>query len=546
MTINYEMEKAYISVYTRKIQEESYPSGLAHSVHLAYSYDGKHYCPMNENYGVLFAKAEINTDNTLSCKSLQEPLIFARKERDFYMAMQVQQDGTGDATSKEAAKFWITKDFINFEERESVPVSKNEQPNNIVTVDRKLCEHAVLHWSRLLPVKVHVPEQITVHSLEELAAVKAEITYTDGSTSCMRVKWELDEIDPNSPGKYYISGQIAEERYPFPLLKDFGDPVVFPWEGRYYFIGTNDNLENEGFYVREADTVAGLFAENVEQHMILGVDEEKELIQTFWAPEFHVIGEELYLLFAVSGKKWGPQCHLMKLKKGGRIIEAQDWEAPVRICKKDGGWLSETGITLDMTYIKAGKSAYYVWSYREHGGTAKDSGSMLYIARVNEQMPWQLESDPVLLSRPLYSWENVGGTINNEGPYAFLANGKVYLTYSGGSCNSYTYAIGLLVASEDADLLDVQMWNKRMAPVLTYYSIEGEYGSGHNSFFVNEDGNLYITYHAEISMDSRIRCAGIHRVHFNIHGEPVFDMAAEREADDKLRNVNIVVDLENR
>ena len=65
---------------------------------------------------------------------------------------------------------------------------------------------------------------------------------------------------------------------------------------------------------READAVEGLFS-GAEEHLILDKDEERGFIQTFWAPEFHQIGGELYILFAVSGVKWGPQCHMMKLKK---------------------------------------------------------------------------------------------------------------------------------------------------------------------------------------------------------------------------------------
>ena len=117
---------------------------------------------------------------------------------------------------------------------------------------------------------------------------------------------------------------------------------------------------------------------------------------------------------------------------------------------------------------------------------------MLYIASIDEREPWRLTSEPVLLTRPLFGWENVAGTINNEGPYAFQRNGKVFLTYSGGSANRYTYALGLLTANSDSDLLDLRSWSKSMTPVLTFYSVDGEYGPGHNSFFTGSDGELMI------------------------------------------------------
>lgn len=228
-------------------------------------------------------------------------------------------------------------------------------------------------------------------------------------------------------------------------------------------------------------------------------------------------------------------------EKGGSLIAPESWEEPVRIRKKDGSFLAEDGITLDMTYLKAGERSYVVWSYRRNIGTPYDTGSMLYIAEVDEKQPWQLSSDPVLLTRPLYGWENVNHTINNEGPYAFIADGKVYLTYSGGAADGYTYALGLLTADAKDDLLDISVWKKRCTPVLSYYSVEGIYGPGHNSFFTDAQGNLMIAYHAEDALEHHLRCDGIHRVHFNIHGEPVFDLSAKRDLDPALSQVEMEV-----
>ena len=84
-----------------------------------------------------------------------------------------------------------------------------------------------------------------------------------------------------------------DESFPFPLAVGYGDPVIFPWEGKWYYISTNDNTDDIGLYVREADSVRELFLEGVTEHLILAKDEARELIQTFWAPEFHVIGDEM-------------------------------------------------------------------------------------------------------------------------------------------------------------------------------------------------------------------------------------------------------------
>lgn len=52
-----------------------------------------------------------------------------------------------------------------------------------------------------------------------------------------------------------------------------------------------------------------------------------------------------------------------------------------------------------------------------------------------------------------------------------------------------------------------------------------------------------IAYHAETSPDSTLRCDGIRRVHFDINGEPVFDMSAERDLAPGLARVEMDVDV---
>ncbi|WP_455620135.1 family 43 glycosylhydrolase [Eisenbergiella sp.] len=603
MAENYTKKEARIMVYTRETDAAQYPAGLSRSIHLACSRDGKYYEPLNNNYGILFAEAAVDEADVIHAKGVKNPRIFAMPEGGFgIIAVRVNEDGSADEDSRGSVLLWTTADFKEFKkigflslhedayvERAQCNYDKNageycilwqDEPGNCyqnevkdicsltgispahpgvyaedlpgqapegaekgnsVEISVQLCDETALYWNRLYSVKVQVPGRIHAHTPSEIEKVRASVLYSDGSCVQKQVKWELGGLDFQRQGTSRIRGTVQNEQYQFPLACGFGDPVIFPWEGRYYFIATNDNLDDVGFYVREAEDTAGLFREDTQQHLILGLDEERGFVQTFWAPEFHVIGGELYILFAISGKKWGPQCHLMKLKKGESLIDPESWEEPVRIRKKDGSFLAEDGITLDMTYLKAGERSYVVWSYRRNIGTPYDTGSMLYIAQVDEKQPWQLSSDPVLLTRPLYGWENVNHTINNEGPYAFTADGKVYLTYSGGAADGYTYALGLLTADAKDDLLDISVWKKRCTPVLSYYSMEGIYGPGHNSFFTDAQGNLMIAYHAEDALEHHLRCDGIHRVHFNIHGEPVFDLSAKRDLDPALSQVEMEV-----
>ncbi len=524
-------DRAVIHVYTRPVCADSYPEGLAHSVHFAFEAQDTGVIPFNKNYGILFAEGRISARNTIVPLGVRSPCIFQEPDGTICVCGErIHENGAPDETASGKLLLWHTRDLIHFSfdglaDAESLPEGRGDR----LTVSRPLAEAALRRWSPVVCEGVSVPQAVRAGSPEELNRVSALIRYSDGSVREKRISWDPDTLRFDTPGCFTARGTVAQQSFRFPLAEGYGDPVLFRWENRWYYISTNDNLNDIGLYVREGDTPEELFAEGVTEHLILPFSPERGFEQTFWAPEFHVIGGELYILFAVSGHVWGPQCHLMKKKKTGRITDPDGWENPVRVVRKSGEPLADSAITLDMTYIRADSGSYVVWSYREHIGTPLDSGSMLYIASIDEREPWRLTSDPVLLTRPLLGWENVSGTINNEGPHAFVRNGKIFLTYSGGSANRYTYALGLLTADSADDLLLLRSWHKSITPVLTFYSVAEEYGPGHNSFFVNEDGDLMIAYHAETGLNETLRCDGIRRVHFRADGTPYFGMSASED-----------------
>ena len=522
-------DRARIRVYTRPVQADDYPAGLANSIHLAFEADDTGVLPFNRNYGILFAEGRVSDHNTIVPVGVRNPRIFRSGDGLICICGErILENGEADETAAGKLLLWKTRDLIRFDpeelvDAESVPAGSL---SDTLVIGRGLAETALSWWSPVVHTGTGVPETIRAGSVQELEKIRALIRYSDGSVREKKISWNPETVRFDQPGTYQAEGTVSQQHFRFPLAEGYGDPVIFPWEGKWYYISTNDNLNDVGLYVRESETAEGLFAEGITEHLILPFSPERGFEQTFWAPEFHVIGGELYILFAVSGHVWGPQCHMMKKKPGGRIIDENGWEEPVRVVRKDGSPLAEGPITLDMTFLRAQSGSYVVWSYREHIGTPMDSGSMLYIASIDEREPWRLTGDPVLLTRPLFGWENTEGTINNEGPYAFVKDGKVFVTYSGGSANRYTYALGLLTADTESDLLDLRSWTKSVTPVLTFYSVEGEYGPGHNSFFVNEEGERMIAYHAETGLKETLRCDGIRRVHFRADGSPYFGMAA--------------------
>jgi GH43 family beta-xylosidase len=573
---------------------------------MAYSSDGNTYKALNQNYGIVFASATISQDNTINEKGLKKPYLFYTADGKFgIVAVRINADGSDDRESKGKVLLWLSEDLYYFKEiglinlhmdtyvseivceydyinkqytliwkdndgrcfqntmediteldsasdakpgempvyETVLSVPEGAVKGNVLEVDACFGNDLLIKWSPLVNTEIKVPEYIRAESKDQINAVTATAVYNDGSASVKQVIWDTESIDFSKAGIYEVSGTVVQDVYPFPLAVGYADPNIIQWNGKYYFIATNDNTDGVGLYVRESDTIMGLFSDGFKEYVILDRNEEKGFVQTFWAPEFHVIGDELYILFAVSGKIWGPQSHIMKLKKNGSIIDPDSWEEPIRVMKMDGTYLATEGITLDMTYFEACNKAYLVWSYRLHIGTPKDTGSMLYIATIDKKEPWRLTSEPVLLSRPLYGWENNEHTINNEGPYAIVTEDKVYITYSGGAAGGYSYALGLLTASKGADLLDSGSWVKNNAPVLSYYSLKGEYGPGHNTFFRDKYGNLMIAYHAQETMKRSPRCTAIRRVHFDKCGIPRFDMSVERDLKHELTRVKTTVEI---
>ncbi len=109
--------------------------------------------------------------------------------------------------------------------------------------------------------------------------------------------------------------------------------------------------------------------------------------------------------------------------------------------------------------------------------------------------PWTLKGKTTLLTIPEYDWEKIGYMVN-EGAAVIKRNGKIFITYSA-SATDENYAMGLLWADENADLLEGSSWHKSPTPVFKSAPENGMYGPGHNSFTISEDGNHdVLIYHA--------------------------------------------------
>ena len=409
------------------------------------------------------------------------------------------------------------------------------KPRNEVVVSDELAHR--LKCRLIVPqnIRIEVPEDITVSSRDELDKIKVKLLYSDGTSGYRYVKWYTDGVDFGRPGTYEIEGLVKQNHYEFPIAFNRADPCIGKWNGRYYFIATNDADHEHTIYMREADSIPGLVT--AQEVLILDAYTYPHVGNLLWAPELHIIKDKLYIFHAATPQHFeDEQSHIMALKEGGNPMNKSDWEMPRRVVRKDGSPLFTGGITLDMTCVEVDGHYYVVWSQRQF--VPNDLGAWLYISEIDPDEPWRLTADPVMLSAPEFGWAN-NHTFVDEGPYALIRDGKIFLTFSSAAVDS-TYVVGLLTADIGADLLNPESWVKTNYPLLTSRSVEGQFGTGHNAYVCDDDGEYWNTYHGRPGVDAP-RCTGIRRVHFDIDGYPVLDMTEDKDLAPELKNIKATV-----
>ena len=292
-----------------------------------------------------------------------------------------------------------------------------------------------------------------------------------------------------------------------------------------------------------------------------------------WAPEIHRIGDKWVVHFTESHSSlFDIHCHALVLDGDldpyetalTSATEASQWkDYQVRRGSNSGGSLTgaiDNSFCLDMTYFKDevnGKS-YVIWASNTY------TNSRLYMATIDEDTPWVLTSDIVMITKPEYGWENVGIPVN-EGATVLQKDGNIYLCYSAASTGS-EYAIGMLTAKAGTDLLAEGAWTKSPYPVLSSRDVDGEEGPGHNSFTVDKDGNVIFVYHARPTSHDYRKCgwdgtkstynseplndpcrhARLKRVHWSTDGTPILKMTYENELLEENETISLTITVKEK
>ena len=279
-----------------------------------------------------------------------------------------------------------------------------------------------------------------------------------------------------------------------PIVEQRADPWVYKHTDGYYYF-TASVPEYDRIEVRRAAIIQGLA--EAETVVAWRKHEEGPMSANIWAPEIHYIDGKWYIYYAAA-RADEIFAHRMY------VIE-NDSQNPL-----EGTWVEKGQVktdwesfSLDATTFEHKGKRYYVWAQRD---PEIIGNSNLYIAKMVN--PWTIEGPQVMITRPEYEWETIGFLVN-EGAAVVKRNGKIFISYSA-SATDYNYCMGLLSADENSDLLDPASWEKSEAPVFQTNEENSQYGPGHNSFTVSEDGSQDILiYHA--------------RNYRDIEGDPLWD-----------------------
>ncbi|TQK11854.1 family 43 glycosylhydrolase [Herbaspirillum sp. SJZ107] len=277
------------------------------------------------------------------------------------------------------------------------------------------------------------------------------------------------------------SALAADPVFHNPLVLQRADPqVTLQPDGWYYYTATVP--EYDRIEIRRARTLDDLG--KAAASVVWRKHARGEMGAHIWAPEMHRIDGKWYIYFtaAPADKIW--EIRLYVLENASADPLEGEW---VERGQLKTGWES---FSLDATTFAHRGRRYLVWTQRAPDGS---KGTNIYIAKMDT--PLSIAGPATLLTRPEYAWEKVKYDVN-EAPAVLVKNGRVFLTYSA-SATDANYAMGMLSARDDADLLDAASWTKSPQPVFTSSDANRQWGPGHNSFTTTPDGKTdVLVYHA--------------------------------------------------
>lgn len=285
--------------------------------------------------------------------------------------------------------------------------------------------------------------------------------------------------------------------YPNPLIEQRADPFFLRHSDGYYYF-TASVPEYDRLELRRARSINEL--SQASPTVVWQKPQQGPMSHLIWAPELHFINGKWYLYFAAAHSPEIAdglfQHRMFALECSAANPLTGDWVEKGRI------YTHIDSFSLDATHFEHRGKHYYLWAQKD---PAIHGNSNLYLAEMAN--PWTLKGQPVMLSQPELPWETVGFSVN-EGPAVITHGQKIFISYSA-SATDENYCLGLLWADIDSDITDATQWHKLGQPLFRTSVKNRQFGPGHNSFTLDEQGQDLLVYHA--------------RNYTEIEGDPLYD-----------------------
>jgi len=273
-----------------------------------------------------------------------------------------------------------------------------------------------------------------------------------------------------------------------PLLPAGADPWCIYKDGFYYYTHTTGN----NITIWKTKSIATL--RSAQKKIVFTPPSSGPYSKEIWAPEIHWLQGKWYIYFAADSGR-NESHRLWVLENSAADPMKGEWIMKGRLTTPGDKW------SIDGSVYEHNSKLYLIWSGWEGDVNFQQN---IYICTMSD--PWTATGNRVKISSPQLDWEIHGDLDNpndvphvsvNEGPQILARNKKLFLIYSASGCWTEYYALGMLSANANSDLLDTASWEKYPQPVFKKSDRNKVYAPGHNSFFKSPDGKEdWILYHA--------------------------------------------------
>lgn len=285
----------------------------------------------------------------------------------------------------------------------------------------------------------------------------------------------------------------SESTYTNPLLPTGARPWATFYNGEYFYL---QDADDRIILWRTKDITNIKNAPNKE----VWIPQDKNSAFHLWAPELHRIDNKWYIYFAADdGNTDNHQLYVIENTSEDPFEGEFTMKGRIKT-DRDDNWAIHPSI------FNHKDELYLIWSGWQTRRIETET-QCIYIAKMEN--PWTLASNRVLISKPEYEWErqwiNPDGSKTgypiyvNEDPQFFHSKDKdkILIYYAASGTWTPYYAVGMLSANSDSDLLKPESWTKSESPVFTQNADNQVFATGTPCFIPSPDySEIHFLYQA--------------------------------------------------